>query len=562
LGLSPQWTALLPSNNSGLHVQGRTPFLNGDAATLTGVRLYDSVCAEGRPNRFSVTVNAEELPQVWEASMHMNHGPTAMHVYNAEVRDDGQGVYLVAAGGGELTFEALRQIVEGGEPRFVQFIDEHGEPVYDANDEPVGAMVGDGVRYRPTVFSGPYMFESIDVGNGVMTLIANPHFPGTWDGFRPRIERVIWRFTPATLMVDALAAGEAHLMLAVTDGQATENAFLTLVDGGTHTFHGYDDHGQRLIQFHTDTGPTQFREVRQAISFMVDRDRYNAEVGRGYSVVAHGPWGPAWWWYQEAADRDLYDRVTLYSLNLARAIELLEEGGWNYNADGTPYVGPGIENGVRHKWVDEWHYGTDDDGNVVRFVYEINDDGTRGRPLRSNRVYTGERVLMPLVINWVVGTAPNQGRDTIELFLFENMAHAGGLLVQERNDRWGAILQGGYREAQRFEMIYLGVGMAVTWAPWLLMSLEWIPQSNWGQVDSELTRELSDRFRVLDVTTPEGYDAFVEAFIDYMEHLTFEAYTLPMRMATVHDFIPVNLGGWFTTGLWNFSEAVTRAYWR
>ena len=146
--------------------------------------------------------------------------------------------------------------------------------------------------------------------------------------------------------------------------------------------------------------------------------------------------------------------------------------------------------------------------------------------------------------------------------MFDNLAYAGGLLLQERSARWGPIMQGGYREADRFEMHLLGVGMATIWTPWQLMSLEWIPQSNWGQVDCERTRELSDVFRVLDITTPEGHDAFIEAFIDYMAHLTYEVFTLPFHMSLNHDFIPHNLGNWYNNPIWAFPEAVQRAYWR
>ena len=587
LFLSPQWSALVPSLGGWFWLEGRAEWSGGESEALVGVRLYSD-------SQFSVTSRAQDLPNVWEAAMQMNHGPTPLHMYGVEARDNGNGVFLTAIGGGELTFEALRTVVEGA-PGYL--MDADGEYILDGNDERIA--IGDGVRYNPTVVAGPYMFESIDVGNGVLTLRANPYFPGTWDGYRPRIETVIFRQMPQALMTDALAQGEAHVMISIDDGTALENAMEVLVAGGTHTFLNYDQFGHILLQFHTDTGPTQFRAVRQAISFMIDRHEIAEAVGRGFSVVAHGPWAPAWWWYQEAANRDLYDRVTIYDLNMERAIQLLEDDGWIYNADGSPFVRG--EDTLRHKMVDEWHWGTravpvmeevlvtvevpilDEDGEetgeyeeveeyqevptgeyndvVDRFVWEYNEEGTRMRPLRSNKVYTGERVLMPLILNWVVRDTDYMPRDQLELQLFDNLAYAGGLLLQERTSLWGSRLQGGYRDSERYELHLLGVGMATLWAPWQLMSLEWIPNSNWGQVDCERTRELSDVFRVLDITTPEGYDAFIEAFIDYMEHLTYEAFTLPFHMSLNHDFFPHNLGNWYNNPIWQFPEAVQRAYW-
>ena len=544
LFLSPQWISLIPGSGDSLWLEGRDAFLSGETDVLTGVRVYSE-------NQFSVTAIADELPQIWEAAMYMNFGPTPLHMYGVDVHDNGEGLVLTAIGGGELTHEALHAIVEGGFDHYL--VDADGEYVLDADDERI--PINDGVRYRPTVFSGPYMFEDIDVGNGVMSLVANPFFPATWDGYRPRIERVIWRIMPHALLVDAIALGEAHMIAAIDDGTTLETAMDVLVAGGTHTFNNYDQFGQIFTQFHTDTGPTQFRAVRQAIAFMIDRHEISEMVGRGFSTVAHGPWAPAWWWYQEAADRGLYDRVSIYDLNLERAIELLEEDGWNYNADGSEFV-RGVDT-LRHKWVDEWDWGTNEDGDVQRMVLDEND-----RPIRSNREYTGEQVLMPLIINWMVRDVAYDPRDALELQLFGNMEYVGGELRQTRSARWGAVLQGGYREDDRYEMHTLGVGMGNPWVPWLLMSLEWIPDANWGQVDCERTRELSTAFRSMDVSTDEGRDQLIEGFIDYMEHLTYELFSLPFHMSLIHDFVPLNLGNWYSGALWAFPDAIQRAYWR
>jgi len=541
---SYQWANVVPSAFDLLELEARTPWINGLIDTLPSVRLYNE-------SQFSVTFAAEFTPNVWESSLHMAFNPIPLHMYGVEAHDDGDGVFLTAVGGGELTVEALRQTVYGGVVGYET--DEEGEYVLDSEGERI--PIGDGIKYRPTVFAGAYMFESVDVGNGVLTLVANPNFPGTWDGYRPRIERVIWRLTPSPVMVDAVASGAAHIMESIQDGVALETAMEILVGGGTHDFIYYYQFGQLFTQFHVDVGPTQFREVRQALSFLVDRHEMNDIVGRGFSVVAHGPWAPAWWWYQEAADRDLYDRITIYDLNIARAIELLEEGGWVYNADGTPFVQG--EDTLRHKMVDVWEWGTDDDGNVVRV--ESDEDGNL---LRSNKVYTGEQELMPLVINWMVRAVAYPFRDALEVQLPANLEYVGGQLVQERNDRWSAYLSGGYREPNRFEMHTLGIGMGNPWAPWLGVSLQAIPAQNWHQVDCPTTREMADRFRTMSVITPEGRDQFVEAFIDYMAHLTYEAFTLPFSMALVHDFIPTNLGDWDNNGVWAFPQAVQRAYWQ
>ena len=544
--ISHQWTEIIPSNHTHLHVAYRGPFLAGEIDTIPSIRIYND-------SQFSVTMYERYLPNFWESSANMNWAPVPLHMFGVEAHDDGYGVYLTAIGGGPLTVEALRERVYGGETRRVYILDEDGNYTYNSDDERIYEEIGDGVKFTRPVVSGPYMFESVDVGNGVLTLVANPYFPGTWDGYRPRIERVIWRLTPSNIMVDALATGQAHVAVNISDGTTLENALDVLVGGGTHTFITYPQNGQLFTQFHVDTGPTQFVEVRQAIAFLQDRESMNETVGRGFTAVVHGPWSEAWWWHQEAVDRGLYDRIAIYSFNIARAIELLEQGGWNYNADGTPFVQG--EDELRHKWVDEWDWGTDDDGEIVRIIRE---DGVA---VRSNKVYTGERVLMPLIINWMVRAVHYDFRDALELTFFDSMAYVGGLVIQERNDNWSPILSGGYRSAfGRFEMHTLGLNFATTWSPWVQASLDAIPAQNWHQADDPEWRRLAGNVRATDITTDAGREAFIQAYMDYMVYRTEQLFTLPFNAAVVHDFFPHNLGNWFNTGLWTFPEAVLRSY--
>ena len=539
---SHQWGEVVPSVFDLMHLHHRTDWLAGNIDVLPSVRIYNE-------SQFSVTKGAAYVPNVWQTALHMNYNPLPFHQYNIEVHDDGEGVFFTTVGRDYFCVESLRAVVYGTNVGYET--DAEGEYRLDSNGDRI--PYGDGLRYRPRVFAGPYMFENLDVGNGVLTLVANPYFPGTWDGYRPRIERVIWRLTPSTLAVDAVASGDAHIMEAIQDGVAIEGAMEVLVGGGTHSFIHFDQFGQLFTQFHTDTGPTQFREVRQALSYLQDRHEMNEFVGRGFSVVAHGPWSPAWWWYQEAADLDLYDRITIYDFNMARAIELLEEGGWVYNADGSPFV-HGVDT-LRHKLVDDWEWGRDDNGDIVRVLADED-----GNLLRSNKVPTGEQVYMPLIINWMVRAVPYPFRDAVELQLFDNLEYAGGLLIQDRNDGWSPFLSGGYRQADRFEMHTLGIGMGNPWTPWMNFSLDAIPAQNWGQVDNPETRALADAFITMDYVNRR--DEFIEHFIVWMEHLTYEAYTLPFMMALVHDFFPVDLGNWYNNGIWTFPQAVQRAYWR
>jgi peptide/nickel transport system substrate-binding protein len=508
------WLTVAPTVSEATEVVGRNAWRDG-ADTFTGFRLYS-------PTEFSVTICPTHMPHVWEVAQFMSWHPFPMHAVGMEVHDDGNGAFLTGPNRTPMTNEAFALAINGGTPEYQR--DEAGEIIIGANGQPT-LIGGDGFRFRPTVFPGPYTLTSVDVGGGTVILTANPYFSGSWDGHRPRIETIIMRFTPSPLLVDALASGEVHIATNQDSGEFLLDAFAHLVDipNPTHTFVNYYEMGQRIIQFHSDYGPTQFREVRQAIGFLIDRYAFSEMFSRGFGVVPHGPYAAAWWWYQYAMDAGMRDRLIIYDLNIAHAISLLEASGWNYAADGSPFVGPGDgANNIRHKWVD------------------------------------GE--LMPLEIRWNTATAPRPQRDYLELQLFDNLAAAGMRLIQNRYANWPSFMMRTPLDLDRYNMWDVGQGMARQWAPWWLFAPEQIPSSNWGQVDNPEVLALAQRLRANEVITDAGRAAFIEDFIDFMVLLNYELYSIPLSMALAHDFVPVWLGGWFNTGVWSFEYAILRAY--
>jgi len=191
LSVSPQWATVVVSAIDWHELAYRGPFSTGEIDVLPSVRLYND-------SEFSLTIDGEYIPNVWEPSSYMNVLPFPMHMYGVEIHDNGDGVFLTTMGRDYFCGDTLFDVVEGGAAGgYLVARVEDGVNIYATDTDGNRIPVLDGIRYRPTVFSGPYMYYRSDVGNGVLELVVNPYFPGTWDGYLPRIERLIWRLVPS-----------------------------------------------------------------------------------------------------------------------------------------------------------------------------------------------------------------------------------------------------------------------------------------------------------------------------------------------------------------------------
>ena len=50
----------------------------------------------------------------------------------------------------------------------------------------------------------------------------------------------------------------------------------------------YDRNGYGCLSFLDDRGPTQYKEVRQAVAFLMNRDDFVQNFAGGYAVVTNG----------------------------------------------------------------------------------------------------------------------------------------------------------------------------------------------------------------------------------------------------------------------------------
>ena len=526
----PYWSALIPSNPSFTSVYGRHAHEAGEAPTVTGVRLISD-------NQFSVTIMAEYIPFVWETQLFMDYGPFPIHAAGFEVHDDGDGVFLTNANRTPLTAEAVATFINGGSPEFrvdlVRVEDEYdddGEPVYEevVSDVVVG---GDGWRFNPWVFSGPYQFVSRDPSTGLMHLTVNPMFPGTWDGFRPRIQDIFFRQVDTPLIVDALVLGEIDMVVGQGGGGTINEMLDRAVGGGTHTFQNYMRNGYGLIRFHVDedSGAAQFTSTRQAVKWLIDREVFAELFTHGHGVVNHGPYGSAQWWVIEAYARGFLDRIIHYTLNLEMAISILEACGWIYDANGNPFVDMGDQN-----WANN------------NFRYRRMPDGS----------------MMRLTLYWATFNV-NPITDTIDILLPGPLELAGFELQDYRvvNSLGYISRTNTHPDGWPLNMFNQGLTFGVVWQPWY----NWSPErmgGGWNNnfVDNPRLLELSERLRFMDITTEAGRDEFVEAWMDLMVYANYLVLDIPLYVDIWFDFIPHRLQDWVNTSVWGFQRAIQRAY--
>ncbi|MCL2574856.1 MAG: ABC transporter substrate-binding protein [Defluviitaleaceae bacterium] len=541
--LHPYHMELRINPPSGAWIVGRDEFIRGETDVLSGVRIYSDAS-------FSVTILHEGptqtfLPYVWETALYVNQGPAPLHGIlpgfdtQAQVVDTGEGVQLVG-----LTRELVASGINGVINE-VPRVDADNNPVLNADGDPVMDIVGGtGWRFAPTVFSGPYMFHSLDPSNFTMVLRANPNFVGTWDGFRPRIETVIFSVHLANVVIDSLVAGEADMVSGQGQGSVVNDMMTFLVEAGTHDFESYPRNGYGLIRFHVDHGPTQFTEVRQAIKWLIDREEFMEQFTLGHGTLNHGPYGSAQWWTIQAIQRGMYDRIIMYTLNPENAIARLEEGGWVLNAQGNPFD-PAVDS-VRYKDVT----GVAQLPNALPFADDPMVTSVNGRQL------------MRLDIQWATWTADaNRITEIIEILVVDEMRSVGMEITPHRvANPLTELSRGGDNPNPQFHMFNQGTTFAQVWAPWYLFDPNLHGVNNLYHTSDPVLFEAANRLRVGEIDTQAGRDAFVDAFMDLVEVLNREVVEIPLYVDTWFDFYPTWVGNWHMRSQWFVDDAIIRAY--
>ena len=463
--------------NSGYTYVGYDEWLDGSADAFAGVRLVDDMT-------FSLTVKAEELPYHFDIT-YATIRPRPLHVIAPEcdVEDTENGATIT----GDFTTELLQETINN---------------------------VDTGYRYNPKVTCGPYLFDNFDEASQQATLKANPEFVGDYRGVKPSIETLVIKTVSSDTMMNELESGSVDLLYSCSGGD-TINAGLDLVEEGKAADTTYMRNGYGQLQFDCSVFPTDSQNVRQAIAYCLDRNEFARQYTGGYGSVVHSFYGLAQWEYQDSVEW-INENLNTYEMNVEEAKKLLEEDGWNLNADGTPYSGTG----TRYKEVD---------GEIV-----------------------------PLVITWC-NSEGNPVSELLATMLPETMAEAGMELQATTTDF--ATLQNGILHAgdTMYNMYNLATGFATANSPWYYFSSDeaWMGNYNTNWIADE---ELNDAVVPLKSIPYEDSEAWLEAWQNFIKVWNEKLPDIPLYSDEYYDFYSTRVQGWENTATWGWQNAVLDAW--
>lgn len=282
-------------------------------------------------------------------------------------------------------------------------------------------------------YSGPYTVSEWDSGTKTATLKLNPNYAGNFEGQKPSIETIVYTKVIEETMFDQLSSGAIDTLEGLTGGDQV-NKGLALVNGGGFSETHYDRAGYGKVEFDCDFGPTMFKEVRQAISYLLNKQEFASNFTGGYGSLVYGPYSRNLEVYTTAGGSDFEETLNKYEFSTAQAAKVLEDGGWIYNADGSAYSG----SGVRYKKL------TADEATDENIAYK----GVTSEGSSYSTVKVGDDYYMPLVINWFC-SENNSVSDMLTTVFIDNENITGaGMLITKTQGTFTKLLGEVYRKAE------------------------------------------------------------------------------------------------------------------
>jgi len=480
---------------------GCKEYQDGTSKTLAGLHLIDQYT-------YSITVTPDYAHYFYETT-YASLKPISLKMYssaNLTVKDDGDGAYI---DGGELNkdeIDAARWI------------------------------------YDDRISAGPYVLAEFNKADLTATLKINPNYAGNFEGQKPSIETIVIVKANQSTMMDALKTGAIDFLSTLTDGDQV-NAALDMEEAGGFTTVSYERNGYGKLMFQCDFGPTQFKAVRHAIAYLLDRNEFANQFCKGFGSVVDGPYGLSMWMYEEASE-ELAERLNTYSYSVDSAIAELEADGWVLNEKGEAYT-----DGIRYKKVTAEEAG-DYKHNVTLA------DGT---------------ILMPLIIEW----SSSEGNSVSELLAVmlangQQVVQAGMQINQNVmsfddllnymyrdssvGEQYGIKTYGMYNLATNFTAAY---DQAWSWVTAKSNPDEYAQCYNTNFTDDEKLNELSmDMVYKVEAGDNESY---LKYWVDFIDEWNDYLPEVPLYSNVYYDVMNAKIHNLECNSLFSFDQAVLYA---
>lgn len=341
-----------------------------------GVRLIDEYT-------YSLTATEDYATYFYGITL-AGLSPTAKAMYmgNNDVKDDGDGCYIVQAENAADKFYNTKTEGAVTSYTFASYIRKSASNTNQADEDKIP-------------FTGAYMIDNYDKANKTCTLVRNDQYKGNFEGQKGGFDKIVYVNIVSETQLTQLEQGDVNVVAGITGGTDTDAA-LKLVRKKPDSFASVDyaRAGYGKLGFRSDFGPAMFQEVRQAIAYSIDRPAFAKQFNGGYGGVVDGPYYTGAWMYKEALKEGM--KLDVYTASVDSAIEVLEDGGWTYNYKGEKYK---AGDGIRYKKLS----GAELTYNNLHFASQ---DG------KYKTYKLGGAYYMPLVINWF-GTTPNPFTDQL-----------------------------------------------------------------------------------------------------------------------------------------------------
>ena len=502
-------------------VKGYEAYKAGDKDTFDGLEKVDDYT-------FKVTTDASYLPY-YESAFLKQVAPFPIHAVTDNLAIAPEGNKIVAKDGYEPTEEEKKKYTENIDAQIAKsnedFNDQTPAPADDASEDekkaydeakkahdediaklekrkegdmdPTNMLIEEAMqkefneyRINPTVSCGPYKFDSFE--NNMARLSLNENYAGNFKGEKATIPHVIVQYVNSKIAIDLLENGDIDLWESEAEGALIDQMRAAADDGKIGGYNTFERNGYGNVVFLTDRGATKYKEVRQAIAHLMDRNSYVQSFAGGYGVVTNGMYGTSQWMYKErGADLEASDDFNKYTLNLDKANELL---------DATPYK---FEKDGKTAWdkakADE-EYSKNPDG----FDYYRYDEN--GNKLQVNQYGSDESPITTLISNQVPVNAKQVG--------MEYNVTAGS---------FATLLDYYYhpKDDAEYTVFNMGLSFGTPFDPWYQYNSK--GSDNMTRTNDPVADELTVKLRQTDPDDKEGYldnwEAFEKWYNDYLPEI-------------------------------------------